>query len=160
METLQQKRLDSIVRQIEGRCHHFNGVMNECCGAGVNYRALAGIEFGMALVLPCLAEKTFETKRREEMNETIRQCPKLDRTTHEQAVQEAQEIIAHSDRMAKVMGAAHGHAKAAKLGKGHGGRGELPCPTGCGGTLHYSVAGYNGHMHAKCDTKDCVSWME
>lgn len=154
------KRIDNLVRQIEGRCHHFNGIQHECCTAGVNYRQLAGIESGMALVLPCLPEKTFETRRREEMGETIRECPKLERTTHEQAVQEAQDCIARSSRTMKVMNAAHEHAKAAKLGKGHGGRGEMPCPLECGGILHYSVASYNGHMHAKCSTENCVAWME
>jgi len=38
----ERKRLDSIVRQIVGRCHHFNGAQNECCKAGVNYSDLAG----------------------------------------------------------------------------------------------------------------------
>jgi len=27
-------------------------------------------------------------------------------------------------------------------------------------TLQYSRSGYNGHIHAKCSTPGCVSWME
>lgn len=38
-------------------------------------------------------------------------------------------------------------------------RGKMPCPI-CGGELHYSVSAYNGHVHAKCLTEDCVSFME
>ena len=39
--------------------------------------------------------------------------------------------------------------------------GVIDCPV-CGGvkTLRYSRAGYNGHIHARCKTEDCVSWME
>ena len=51
-------------------------------------------------------------------------------------------------------------AKTRGLKRGNGGAGELPCPAQCGGTLHYTVAAYNGHMHAACSTKGCGSWME
>lgn len=157
---MNDKRLDNLVRQYEGRCHHFNGIQHDCCEAGVNYRELAGIETGMALVIPCLPEKNYETKRREEMHETVRECSKLQRTTHEEAVAEAIESIERSTKVMRVMVAAHDHAKTQGLTKDHGGSSSLPCPTGCGGTLQYSVASYNGHMHARCTTKDCVSWME
>jgi len=35
----------------------------------------------------------------------------------------------------------------------------IECPA-CGGGLHLSQAASNGHIHGKCETKDCVSWME
>lgn len=39
--------------------------------------------------------------------------------------------------------------------------GAIDCPV-CGGvrTLVFSRAGYNGHIHAGCETADCVRWME
>lgn len=37
--------------------------------------------------------------------------------------------------------------------------GATTCPA-CGGHLDYSRSGYNGHIHAKCKTPGCVSWME
>jgi hypothetical protein len=37
--------------------------------------------------------------------------------------------------------------------------GVIECPN-CNGKLHYSRSGYNGHIHARCETKSCVSWME
>lgn len=39
--------------------------------------------------------------------------------------------------------------------------GRLTCPI-CKqvNTLVFSRSGYNGHIHAKCDTKDCVAWGE
>lgn len=36
----------------------------------------------------------------------------------------------------------------------------IDCPTGCGGKLHLSQSSYNGHVHGKCTTDGCVSWME
>ena len=34
------------------------------------------------------------------------------------------------------------------------------CPQ-CGGKLHWTRAiSYNGHVHAKCETENCLAWME
>lgn len=41
-----------------------------------------------------------------------------------------------------------------------GASGNIPCPVCEGGTLHFSRAGYNGHIHARCSTKGCMNWME
>jgi hypothetical protein len=46
----------------------------------------------------------------------------------------------------------------ARLG-GKPGAGNLPCPSGCGGTVAFSMAS-NGHVHAHCSTTGCASWME
>lgn len=36
----------------------------------------------------------------------------------------------------------------------------IPCPA-CGtGQLHYSVARSNGHIHARCSTPGCVTFMQ
>jgi len=37
--------------------------------------------------------------------------------------------------------------------------GVIDCPV-CKGKLHLSQAACNGHVHGKCETKDCLSWME
>jgi hypothetical protein len=55
---------------------------------------------------------------------------------------------------------AHRVAKSNGHVKGKGGDGTLPCPICKTGTLHYSVAAYNGHLWGTCTTKDCVRWME
>lgn len=39
------------------------------------------------------------------------------------------------------------------------GSGVIDCPN-CGNKLHFSVARSNGHVHAHCETRLCVSWME
>ena len=38
-------------------------------------------------------------------------------------------------------------------------RDVLECPI-CKGKLHVSQSSYNGHVHGKCETDGCVSWME
>lgn len=80
-----------------------------------------------------------------------------------QALPGPEEAIAHAelvDKFMKAHRAAKDHAKQQGLGRGNGGQGRMPCPAGCGGELRYSVASVNGHMHAACSTKGCVSWME
>ena len=37
--------------------------------------------------------------------------------------------------------------------------GSIPCPICSKGQLRYSRA-YNGHIHGRCTTPDCVNWME
>ena len=40
------------------------------------------------------------------------------------------------------------------------GRGEIDCPICKTGKLRYSRAGYNGQVHARCSSVNCVAWME
>jgi hypothetical protein len=40
------------------------------------------------------------------------------------------------------------------------GAGIIGCPICKTGKLRYSRAAYNGHVHARCSTDGCVSWME
>jgi hypothetical protein len=42
----------------------------------------------------------------------------------------------------------------------YSGAGEMSCPVCNKGTLRYSRAAYNGHVHAHCTSGNCVSWME
>ncbi len=38
-------------------------------------------------------------------------------------------------------------------------QGTERCPA-CGGTLHLTHSSYNGHVWGRCETTDCLSWME
>lgn len=42
---------------------------------------------------------------------------------------------------------------------GRGGNTKLECPV-CKGVLHVSMARNNGHLSAKCETKDCVEFIQ
>lgn len=43
--------------------------------------------------------------------------------------------------------------------KGEDWRGVEVCPV-CGGKLHMTHSSFNGHVWGKCETDDCLSWME
>ncbi len=134
-------------------CRHFNGIQHDDCKAGVNYRALAGEPMqGCMTRVPCLP---FNDPKCGPMAV----CDK--RSTWTQA--EAEQLVADGEaamqRSMLAFRVAHDDAKSKGFKRGKGGQSSVPCPA-CGGSLHYSVAEYNGHMHAKCETEGCVSWME
>lgn len=43
--------------------------------------------------------------------------------------------------------------------KGRSAAEVIECPA-CKGRLHLSIAASNGHVHARCETQGCASWME
>lgn len=135
-----------ILSRLE-KCTHFNGIQNESCKAGVRYDSFSDRK-------PCLGNSFPNDKR------PIPECSLLRKTTREESEQREAEIDAAIERMTVAVPAAKLDAKEKGLGRGNGGRGSIPCPICKSGTLHYSVAGYNGHMHAKCTTDNCMSWME
>jgi len=141
---------EHLIEKKTTNCRHFNGIMNDCCDAGVNYDVLRE---GDKYNLPCL-------KLNLSVKKDPAKCDKFEVMTPEEAAASADETVARGDNTLLAMRAAHADAKAKNLGKGKGGADSIPCPTGCGGTLHYRVASYNGHMHAQCSTNGCVSWME
>lgn len=46
-----------------------------------------------------------------------------------------------------------------KANKGKSVAEVVECPA-CKGRLHLSISSYNGHVHGRCETAGCVSWME
>lgn len=135
-----------------GKCAHFRGIQHERCLADVHLRELVGgPDFGWAARIPCLSMDA-------ERCEVI--CDRRKLPTREEAEMAVDEDEQRFARFVIAHSAAKAHAKQSGLKQGNGGRGELPCPTDCGGTLRYSVAAVNGHMHAACSTKGCVQWME
>jgi hypothetical protein len=132
-----------------GTCIHFTGIMEPCCKAGVNYDQLAGgPEFGRWLRLPCVSGK-------DNKGVTPKACSKRLEPTPEQIAQSEAEWKAAQDRFRKVM-----PVVAEWRNKGAKGKYEvIECPA-CGGKLHLQQSHYNGHVHGKCETDGCVSWME
>jgi hypothetical protein len=82
-------------------------------------------------------------------------CPKRELKTREQAEAEEAQFEAAFARVNTCLKAIR-----AKHGKARGLMGQMLCPIDCGGTLSYSIAAYNGHVHGQCSTKDCASWMQ
>lgn len=124
-------------------CVHFNGIQHGACKAGVNYADVRD-ETTRPHGFPCLAQYAGNAT-----------CPKLERMSREQAEAEEAAFQAAFARVNTCRGAIK-----EKHGKARGIRDEMPCPMGCGGTLRYSIASYNGHIHGACSTDGCASWME
>lgn len=134
-------------------CVHFNGTLNDACRAGIKYADVEDRTGEMkGRKLPCLPPlgggvcMALCEKRR---------FP----TPAEVEAKEARILKSLSDTMT---------ARAAiveKIGpyvkrKTPGATGSIPCPICKTGTLHYSRASFNGHIHAACTTTDCTRWME
>lgn len=144
------KEYERRIQSKMGQCVHFRGVHhNETCAAGVKYRELVGgPDFGWLTRLPC---NRFLSN---EAGQAV-PCDKLQLTSREEAeadVRAADEAFQRVNTCVKAIRAKHGKAR--------GLVGDMPCPTGCGGTLRYSIASYNGHVHGRCSTDDCASWMQ
>lgn len=120
------------------KCVHFTGVQHNVCKAGVNYDTFTK-------GLPCLKELN-----------AVETCDRFLAPTAEEIAADEAIHKQHMDRMALVFAAV---APIRKEQKGKNWHGVITCPA-CGGRLHLSHAAYNGHIHGRCETKDCVSWME
>lgn len=38
-------------------------------------------------------------------------------------------------------------------------RGTEPCPV-CGGIINYTISSHNGHTSGKCQSDNCIIWIE
>lgn len=133
------------IAQSVGRCVFFTGLQHGVCEAGVKYDDVNQRRPGG---LPCLCDiRTSEQPDAE--------CPKRRWTTREEAEKEIADSNAAFERVNTCLKAIR-----EKHGKARGLGGSMPCPVGCGGELRYSIAGYNGHVHGRCSTEGCASWMQ
>jgi hypothetical protein len=138
-----ERREDRIL-QHTSRCVFFTGTQHKVCEAGVSYDAVRGLE-GRGLA--CLK---WETSKGEQP-----QCDKRRWTTREEAEADIAAADAAFQRINVCLKAIR-----EKHGKARGLVSSMPCPVGCGGTLRYSIASYNGHVHGQCSTAGCASWMQ
>jgi hypothetical protein len=142
----------TLAEQIGGKCKHFTGIMADGgkCNAGVVYLTIKSTDENRKGIAkyPCFREN-IEVP-----------CAKREFLTPEEVATEIAELESSWERM--KLGLAATQTDAARLGlrKGNGGKGSVPCPACKTGTLHYTVAAYNGHMWGKCTTADCLSWMQ
>lgn len=136
-------------------CKHFNGVFAggmkaNKCRAGVAYREhVGGDDFGWIVALPCLPREVDKEYAREVVPCALREFP----AEAEVAAEEEQ-----ADKAIKFIDDAITLCRENAGGK-RGVSGSVPCPA-CGSSLQYSISAYNGHIHGRCATPDCLSWMQ
>ncbi len=152
-------RYKTLAEQIGERCKYYNGLSGRgmrddsttrCCDAGVVYLTVKSTDESRKGFdrFPCFRE-----------GEGV-PCEKRHFPTAEEVAAEVAEHNASWERLKLGIAAAGDDAKKRGLGKGKGGAGVTTCPVCKTGELHYTVAGYNGHMWGRCSTKDCVSWAQ
>lgn len=141
-----QRRAANLSRQ----CRHFNGTCNSACDAGIAYASVRIEGAALRESHPC----------HDSLPSPHQRCASCVKPTLAEARSEVDaEEIEHKATFAAIR-KVHERAAAIGLRKSHGGSDTMPCPK-CGtGTLRYSVASMNGHMHGCCETTRCLSWME
>lgn len=117
-------------------CKHYHGMQNPC-DVGVDFDAVKSGN----LKLPCF-------------DSNVKTCSKVLYPTAEEIAQEDKEIgdmlLRVTTARKLIVEATHGKKSVS---------GHINCPVCSTGTLSYSVA-YNGHVHARCSTQDCLNWLE
>lgn len=127
-------------RQRYAKCRHFTGIQNKTCKVGISYESVRD-ESARPYGFPCLLSggKCERCSPLTDEEQDARDCKIASMFANIALAREA--IITHANGQRGIAGV-------------------LPCPVCNAGTLHYSIAKLNGHIHAKCETKDCVGWME
>lgn len=126
-------------------CKHYNGFSgNTTCRAGLDYGVFKTTPHSET---PCLNREKCEA------------CLKSEYRTKEDIERETNEMNARIARMGVVrlaiVEACGGPWKSGTAGKS----GTIECPN-CKGQVSFSRASSNGHIHARCNTPGCASWME
>lgn len=133
---MQTRERPSLAEQHANRCVHFNGIQNDKCLAGLSYPS----DYRN---LPC-------------RKSTGLLCVKQVFPTPEEVAQFVKEVNEQVEGMRKAFVLV---AKIKKDHKGESWSGVEVCPK-CGGKLHMSHAKLNGHVWGKCETENCLGWME
>lgn len=130
-------------------CKHYRGMhKKEQCEAGVRFDSL--LTYGTREFMdscPCFGPRGG--------------CEKAEYPTPEEIKQNEIELDKRFQSMVKarlaIVESLGGQWKRGTPGA----TGVIDCPV-CGGekSLRFSRSGYNGHIHAGCNTEDCVKWME
>ncbi len=148
----EQDREDTIAFEMS-YCQHYTpktifgwggGKATGLCGAGVCYAEVGGDTYKNK---PCIDGH--------KLPDPTAVCPKWDRRTREQGIERYDLAEASMNRMRLVMPVVAEWRKKPPRGKS----GVIECPA-CKGKLHLSQASSNGHVHGRCETQGCVSWME
>ena len=134
-----------------GSCVHWTGrslhQRNAKCDGGVPYAAMDGDKApGIVRRLPCFADNASPSF----------DCPKQQFPTPEEVEASEKAFRAHVDKvMAALVVIEPWRTK--HRGKSHAE--VVPCPA-CEGRLHLSISAVNSHVHGRCETDNCISWME
>jgi hypothetical protein len=130
-------------------CKHYRAMFeHSTCEAGVAYDTFKGMDFKAR---PCFRDNTEKPRPGCELAawQTPEEIAEYERWLNERIANIGKARLAIVDHLGGPW----------KKGTA-GGAGKIKCPCCESGELQFSRAGYNGHIHARCSTDKCVSWME
>lgn len=133
-------------------CIHYNGLVSKSCKAGVQYASVvAAREQGVSLLdkAPCFSRNGLSELC---VNYCLPSVEEIEE--YERCIENHLQQIIVTRKAIKEDIEATGMVRRDVAG-------QIPCKICKDGTVSYSCAGaYNGHIHAKCSTENCVSWIE
>lgn len=157
----------------KGTCIHFNGIQNDCCRAGVHYRAtFDDSRPGLMLRAPCIefherpahgrgtyvkAGEASVLTPYDRCGEKAVACPHRREPTDDEILENRRMWDLQIKKTTAAIKVASEWRVKPKPAENR--TGVVECPI-CKGRLHLSQSSYNGHVHGKCETQDCVAWME
>lgn len=135
----------------EDWCKHYHGTANgDTCRAGVKYDLVVLGKGTKECSYPCFKDR----------NPLGATCEKQEFETPEETAARKAKQAERFVRFGKVREAIVAFLGGPwKKGKPSAG-GAIQCPCCLTGTVKFSRAGYNGHIHAACSTPECAAWME
>jgi hypothetical protein len=142
-------------------CKHFCGLRDKKCNAGVAYNSVTPRpgEPGCALRIPCMLPDKFKERMSPRQIEAMQEkgtCEKFELPTDAEIAEHEAAIKAVVDRHTKmapwIRDMRMKHRK-------EGFRGVVECPV-CKGRLHFTVSNYNGHTSGRCESENCVNYIE
>lgn len=154
--------MKTLIEQHQQWCIHYErkpGMPDrEACKKGIVYDDLTRVaelgRTGCMLRLPCIRSHQDEKERK---GQPFCECPHMQFPTMEESIAHESEVNAHMEKMAVAFEVVGKWRVKPKPQADR--RDVLECPI-CKGRLHVRQSSYNGHVHAKCETQGCVSWME
>ena len=131
-----------------GWCIHYRTPSHhKTCEADIPFDNWRGV---LMDTQPCFLDENGQSKLK------ALPCERLRRPTAEEIAFHEEWLKGRMNRIAAVMLAT---APWRKAHKGKSTNDVIQCPI-CKGRLHLSIAAYNGHVHGRCESADCVAWME
>ena len=131
-------------------CQHYKPQgAKTVCAAGADIKNIQRVATGPKSIKwgPCIEGHL--------LTDPLAHCPKWLRTTREMGERRAD----HIEKSMREMTLAGPVVSAWRKKQPYGKQEVIECPV-CKGRLHLSQAAYNGHVHGRCETADCLNWME
>lgn len=151
MKTETQSRRERTIEFDMNYCQHYKP------GKGADMVCAAGMDIGKIKCVPT-GDKQIKWGpciEGHKLADPTSHCQKWVRRTREQAEKRADSVERAVEKMVVLDPVLSAWRTKLPIGKQE----IIECPV-CKGRLHLSQAAYNGHVHGKCETKDCVAWIE